>query len=96
MKDKDPESFQVVEQSLKRLDLELNHLYKKLFTAHKKRHDTAIGQVERAVSFLFPLGKFQERVISPIYFANKFGPDVFKRLEEESDIDSVDHQLVEL
>ncbi|UCC80126.1 MAG: bacillithiol biosynthesis cysteine-adding enzyme BshC [Candidatus Zixiibacteriota bacterium] len=96
LKDKDPESFQVVEQSLKRLDLELNHLYKKLFTAHKKRHDTAIGQVKRAANFLFPQGKFQERVISPVYFANKFGPDVFKRLEEKSDIDSVDHQLVEL
>lgn len=96
LKDKDPESFQVIEQSLKRLDLELNHLYKKLFTVHKKRHDTTMSQVKKAANFLFPHGKFQERVISPVYFSNKFGPEVFKRLEEKSDIDSVDHQLVEL
>jgi bacillithiol biosynthesis cysteine-adding enzyme BshC len=96
LKDKDPESFQVVEHSLKRMDQELNHLYKKLFTTHKKRHDTAIGQVERVASFLFPQGKFQERLISPVYFANKFGPDIFKRLEEKLDVDSVDHQLVEI
>jgi len=96
LKEKDPESFQVVEHSLKRMDQELNHLYKKLFTTHKKRHDTAIGQVERVAGFLFPQGKFQERIISPVYFANKFGPGIFKRLEEKLDIDSVDHQLVEI
>jgi bacillithiol biosynthesis cysteine-adding enzyme BshC len=96
LKDKDPESFQVVEHSLKRLDQELNHLFNKLFTTHKKRNDTAVGQVKRAANFLFPLGKFQERVVSPVYFANKFGLDVFKRLEENLDIDSVDHQLVKL
>jgi len=96
LKDKDPESFQAIEHSLKRLDHELNHLYKRLFAAHKKRHDTAVGQVKRVASFLFPQGKFQERIVSPVYFANKFGPDIFKRLEEKLDIDSVDHQLVEL
>jgi len=96
LKDKDPESFQVIEQSLKRMDQELNHLYKKLFTTHKKRHDTAIGQIRRAASFLFPQGIFQERTVSPVYFANKFGPHIFRRLEEKLDIDSVDHQLVEI
>ncbi|UCE65064.1 MAG: bacillithiol biosynthesis cysteine-adding enzyme BshC [Candidatus Zixiibacteriota bacterium] len=96
LKAKDPESYQVIEHSLKRLDQELNHLYKKLFTAHKKRHDTAIGQVRRAANFLFPQSKFQERIISPVYFANKFGPEIFKRLEEKLDIDSVNHQLMEL
>jgi len=96
LKDNDPESFQAIEHSLKRLDHEINHLYKRLFAAHKKRHDTAVGQVKRAAGFLFPQGKFQERVISPVYFANKFGPDVFKLLEENLDIESFDHQLVEL
>lgn len=96
LEDKDPESFQAIEHSLKRLDQELNHLYKRLFAAHKKRHDTAIGQVKRAANFLFPQGKFQERIVSPVYFANKFGPDIFKRLEEKLNIDSVDHQLVEI
>ena len=96
LEDKDSESFQAIEHSLKRLDQELNHLYKRLFAAHKKRHDTAIGQVKRVANFLFPQGKFQERIVSPVYFANKFGPDVFKRLEGKLDIDSVNHQLVDI
>jgi bacillithiol biosynthesis cysteine-adding enzyme BshC len=95
-KDGDPESFQVIEHSLKRLDQELNHLYKRLFAAHKKRHDTAIGQITRVANFLFPRGKFQERVLSPVYFANKFGPDFFRILEARLDIDSFGHQLVDL
>ncbi len=95
LKNKDPESRQVLEHSRKRVDHELNHLFKRLFTTHKKRHDTAIGQIQKAANFLFPQGKFQERVISPIYFANKFGPDIFKRLEDELDIDAVDHQIFE-
>lgn len=96
LKKEDPESFQVVEHSLKRIDHELNHLYKRLFATHKKRHDTAIGQIRRVANFLFPQGKFQERIISPVYYADKFGPDIFKKVEEKLDIDSIDHQLVDL
>jgi bacillithiol biosynthesis cysteine-adding enzyme BshC len=95
-KDKDPESYQALEHTRKRIDHELNHLFRKLTSTNKKRHDTVVGQIKKSADFLFPTGKFQERVLSPVYFVNKFGPDVFKKLEEGLDIDSVDHQLVEL
>jgi bacillithiol biosynthesis cysteine-adding enzyme BshC len=96
LEEKDPEGYQALEHTRKRIDHELNHLFKKLSSTHKKRHDTVVGQISKTADFLFPLGKFQERTLSPVYFANKFGPDVFKLLEEKLDIDSVDHQLVEL
>lgn len=96
LENSDSESGQAIEYTRKRIDHELNHLSKKLFTIHKKRHETVKGQIYRAANFLFPDGKFQERVLSPVYFANKFGPDIFKEIESVLDIDSADHQIVEI
>lgn len=96
LKKNEPEGYQVIEHTLKRIDLELNHLSKKLLTIHKKRHETVRGQIHKATNFLFPEGEFQERVISPVYFANKFGPDIFRKIEEKLDADSIDHQVVEI
>lgn len=92
----DPESSQAIEHTRKKVDHELNRLSKKLFAAHKKRHDTVKKQVYRAAKFLFPGGKFQERVLSPVYFANKFGPGIFKEIESKLNVDSVDHQIIEI
>jgi bacillithiol biosynthesis cysteine-adding enzyme BshC len=96
LKGSDPESVQALEHARKKIDHELNHLSKKLFAAHKKRHDTTKDQVYRAAGFLIPEGKFQERVISPVYYADKFGPGVFKKIEGEIDIDFIGHQLIEV
>ena len=96
LENSDPESSQAIEHTRKKIDHELNRLSKKLFAAHKKRHETVKGQIYRAAKFLFPDGKFQERVLSPVYFANKFGPGVFKKIESKLDIDSVEHQIIEI
>lgn len=96
LKDPDPESVQALENAKKRIDHELNHLSKKLFAAHKKRHETTKDQVYRAASFLLPEGKFQERVLSPVYFADKFGPGIFEKIESEIDVDFIGHQLIEI
>jgi len=96
LKNSDSESSQAIEHTRKRIDHELNHLSKKLFATHKKRHETVKGQIYRAAKFLFPDGKFQERVLSPVYFANKFGPGIFREMESKLDIDSVDHQIIEI
>ena len=96
LKKNEPEGYQAVEHTLKRIDHELNHLSRKLFAVHKKKHDQVRERIYKIAAFLFPDGKFQERVISPVYFANKFGPDIFKKIESQLDIDSVDHQIVEI
>ena len=96
LKEYEPISYQAMEHSRKKIDHEMNKLSKKLFATHKKRHDTAKGQIEKASAFLFPNGIFHERVLSPIYFLNKFGPDIIRKIESELDIDSIDHQIVEL
>jgi uncharacterized protein YllA (UPF0747 family) len=96
LKETEPLSYQALEHSRKKIDHEMNRLSKKLFSSHKKRHDTAKRQIQKASSFLFPSGIFQERVLSPLYFLNKFGPDVIKNIEKRLDIESVDHQIVDL
>ena len=96
LKKNEPEGFQALEHTRKRIDHELNHLSKKLFSIHKKKHETVKSRIYKTAGFLFPDGKFQERVISPVYFVNKFGPDIFKKIEAQLDIDSIDHQIVEI
>jgi bacillithiol biosynthesis cysteine-adding enzyme BshC len=96
LKNSDSESYQAIEHARRRIDHELNHLSRKLIQAHTKKHDDARQRVFKVASFLFPCANFQERVLSPIYFANKFGPSIFKLLEEHLDIDSVSHQMVEI
>jgi bacillithiol synthase len=96
VKAQDLESYQALDHTRRKIDHELNHLSKKLFMAHKKRHDEVRRKVLKAAAFLLPCGKFQERVLTPIYFADKFGPDIFKLLESKLNLDSVGHQLVEI
>jgi bacillithiol synthase len=96
VKSKDMESYQALDHTRRKIDHELNHLSKKLFMAHKKKHDEARLRIHKVAAFLLPCGNFQERVLTPIYFVNKFGPDIFKKLERQLDLDSTAHQLVEI
>jgi bacillithiol synthase len=96
IKSQDLESFQAIDYTRRRIDHELNHLSKKLFMAHKKRHDEARQRVLKVAGFLFPCGNFQERSINPIYFLDKFGPDIFKQIESKLDLDCLCHQLLEI
>lgn len=69
----------------KSLDQSLNTLKGKVLTpvrdfgakvqsADKRRHQTVRDQLSRALTALLPDGELQERVLSPIYFLNKYGP----------------------
>lgn len=69
----------------KSLDQSLNTLKGKVLTpvrdfgqkvqsADKRRHQTVREQLGRALTALLPDAELQERVISPIYFLNKYGP----------------------
>jgi len=92
----DLESYQAIDHTRRRIDHELNHLSKKLFMAHKKKHEDARKRIYKVAAFLLPGGKFQERVLSPVYFANKFGPDLLRGIEPKLALDSRAHQLVEI
>ncbi len=75
---------------------EWNQLKGRVIKAEKQQHDVLKGQLERASSALFPSGIPQERFLSPVYFLNKYGPDFFSGLTERMDLDTSEHQVLEL
>jgi bacillithiol synthase len=52
----------------------------KVQAADKRRHQTVRDQLSKALTALLPDGELQERVISPLYFLNKYGPQVMDGL----------------
>ena len=75
---------------------EWNQLKGKLLKSEKQQHDVLRGQLERASSALFPKGIPQERYLSPVYFMNKYGLDVFSGLTERMDLDTSEHQILDI
>lgn len=43
-------------------------------SAERKQHQTLKAQLEKVITSLLPHDELQERVISPLYFLNKYGP----------------------
>ena len=72
----------------------MKNLKAKTFQAHKKMNQDAKDQLERAHLFLFPTGRLQERVLSPVYFLNKYGPEFIETLHEALEVNSSEHRLI--
>lgn len=66
----------------------------KVVKAEKRRHEELYGRLEKARENLFPGGKLQERAISPIYFLNKYSPELIVALGEVLSLDTTEHQVV--
>ena len=75
---------------------EWGQLQGKVIKSEKQQHDVTRGQLERASSSLFPMGKPQERFFSPVYFLNKYGPDFFAGLTDRLDLETSEHQVLEI
>ncbi|NNF02972.1 MAG: bacillithiol biosynthesis cysteine-adding enzyme BshC [Rhodothermales bacterium] len=75
---------------------EWSKLKDKVVRAEKDRHDIVREQLERAAASLFPFGTLQERVLSPLFFMSKYGPDLAERILSEIDLDTREHQVIDL
>ena len=69
-------------------------LRNRVIKAEKRRHDETHEQMRRVKTNLFPRGNMQERTISPLYFANKYGLDFVTRLLHEIQLDTTEHQVI--
>ncbi|MCP4583589.1 MAG: bacillithiol biosynthesis cysteine-adding enzyme BshC [candidate division Zixibacteria bacterium] len=94
--DSDPDGYRHLMNFKKHVDYELKQLQKKLKSSNKKRHDALTDQIRRVHAFLFPDCNLQERVLSPLYFVNKFGPDIFRRIYDNLEVDRPVHSILEL
>lgn len=96
LKEIDPTLLGALEGVKSKIDGNLNVLKEKTVAAQKRRHETALRQVEKALTSLLPNGVLQEREINVIHFMNKYGPDLVKWLVGEVDIAGFKHQILSL
>lgn len=75
---------------------EVERLQERVFRSQKRQHDELRSQIEKAAANLVPNHKLQERVISPLYYFNKFGLGLVDRLFDDLDLDTTRHQLIDL
>jgi len=78
------------------LEHELDRFWARVLKAGKRREETLRHQLMRARNSLFPNGVLQERVLSPVYFLNKYGPELPRRLQQVLSTDTSALQVVYL
>lgn len=74
----------------------LNLLKEKANEAQKRKFDISLRQINKVSNLIFPDAGLQEREFSIIYFAHKYGMDIFKRIFDEISIDHFEHQIINL
>jgi uncharacterized protein YllA (UPF0747 family) len=60
---------------------------KKILQAVKRQNEIALGQLEKAQKNLFPGGKPQERILNPLYYLARYGPELIPALLDEFHVD---------
>lgn len=78
------------------LEHELDRFWARVLKAEKRREATLRNQLERARNSLFPNGMLQERVLTPVYFLNKYGSALVPRLLQVLSLDTSALQVVYL
>ncbi|MEQ8525464.1 bacillithiol biosynthesis cysteine-adding enzyme BshC [Gracilimonas sp.] len=78
---------------------ELDKLKGRVYRSIKKQEEIQINRIEKIKVNLFPDGGLQERAVSPVYFMNKYGLDIWSQLlteVEKNGLDLTKHHLIEL
>jgi uncharacterized protein YllA (UPF0747 family) len=68
----------------------------KFVNAEARRDETLERHLDTIVNSLFPEKKLQERVVNVTTFLAKYGLGFVSRLEEALDLDSREHQVIEI
>jgi bacillithiol biosynthesis cysteine-adding enzyme BshC len=79
-----------------RNEANLGLLKDKAVEAQARRHETALRQLQRAASTIYPNENYQERELNAIQFMNKYGPGFVDRVSAALRLDEHAHQLVRL
>ena len=76
-----------------KVDFLLREMEKKSVASLRRRSELLRGQLSRARNRLFPGGTLQERVLSPFYFLNRYGPELVETLAESLPADFTRHHF---
>jgi len=72
----DPSLKAAVATAARKVEHEGEGLERKLMQVWKRRQEESVQQIRRARTHLFPDGKLQERVYSPVGYAARYGPEL--------------------
>jgi uncharacterized protein YllA (UPF0747 family) len=75
---------------------ELENFVGRLLGALKRRNETEINRVAKALQLVLPDGSLQERQLGSLYYLNKYGLDAFRTVLEAIEFDSDALQCIEL
>jgi bacillithiol biosynthesis cysteine-adding enzyme BshC len=76
----DPSLEAAVTTAGNRIEREIEGLEKKLMHVWKRRQEESVLQIRRAHGHLFPRGHLQERTVSLLGYAARYGPPLMERL----------------
>jgi bacillithiol biosynthesis cysteine-adding enzyme BshC len=91
----DPSLERSTDAARTKLDRVMHRLQERILRGQKRRMDDDRARLERIATYLFPTGKPQERVLSPLILANRYGLDIFTRLMDRLSLDTWEHQLID-
>ncbi|MCK5086238.1 MAG: bacillithiol biosynthesis cysteine-adding enzyme BshC, partial [Melioribacteraceae bacterium] len=83
-------------KSMQRIFQNLEVIKEKSEKAQAAKHETVIKQLDKVRMVIYPQENLQERELSFINFANKYGLDIFKWIFNELTINKYEHQIIEL
>ena len=65
----------------------LSDLEKKVVQAVKRESETTVGQIRKAQVNLWPRGRPQDRVLNPLHFLARFGPEFIQAVKGEIEVE---------
>lgn len=98
IKEIDPTLEGTVGKVVSSFSSELDKLKGRVYRSIKQQEQTQLNRIARIKSQLFPDG-LQERSVSPVYFMNKYGIDIWIKLLNEFENDDLDlstHHIIKL
>ena len=72
----------------------INELRAKAIKAQDNKYETTIRQLIKISNSLYPNGNLQEREINFVYFYNKYGKELIKKIYEDLSISEFEHQVI--
>jgi bacillithiol biosynthesis cysteine-adding enzyme BshC len=92
----DPTLVPVGEKVIERIQGQLESLQSRIINIREQKENLVVTHLNQVYQAILPEQQLQERYISVIYFLNKFGPAVVKKMYTALQIDSIRHQLLYL
>jgi bacillithiol synthase len=74
----------------------LQFLKEKFIESQANRNESAILKLKSAIQSIYPDEMLQERCINIVYYLNKYGMDVIKKLTDSMEINNFNHQVIEI